>query len=121
MAFGTMLVILISGYMISKGWTITGFPTAILAIPLALIGMSIYLLTMDRLVYRHYRKIKAKQNIVGITASIGVMFVTGGIVRFILAPLHKDLGMVSDLFFLLENSKPLLDLNRGLHLKHLNF
>ena len=45
MAFGTMLVILISGYMISKGWTITGFPTAILAIPLALIGMSIYLLS----------------------------------------------------------------------------
>ena len=60
MAFGTMLVILISGYMISKGWTITGFPTAILAIPLALIGMSIYLLTMDRLVYRHYRKIKGQ-------------------------------------------------------------
>ena len=69
MAFGTMLVIIISGYMISKGWTITGFPTAILAIPLALIGMSIYLLAMDRLVYRHYRKIKAKQNIVGITAN----------------------------------------------------
>ena len=59
MAFGTMLVIIISGYMISKGWTITGFPTAILAIPLALIGMSIYLLVMDQLVYKHYRKIKA--------------------------------------------------------------
>jgi len=28
MAFGTMLVILISGYMISRGWTITGVPTA---------------------------------------------------------------------------------------------
>ena len=55
--FGTMLVIIISGYMISKGWTITGFPTAILAIPLALIGMSIYLLAMDQLVYKHYRKI----------------------------------------------------------------
>jgi branched-chain amino acid transport system permease protein len=68
MAFGTMLVILISSYMISRGWTITGIPTALLAIPLALIGMSIYLLTMDRLVYRHYRRIKAK-SIVGISAS----------------------------------------------------
>ena len=121
MAFGTMLVILISGFMISKGWTITGFPTAILAIPLALIGMSIYLLTMDRLVYRHYRKIKAKQNIVGITASIGVMFVTGGIVRFILGASAQRFGDGERFIFLLENSKPLLDLNRGLHLKHLNF
>ena len=35
MAVGTMLVILISGYMISRGWTITGVPTALLAIPIA--------------------------------------------------------------------------------------
>ena len=121
MAFGTMLVIIISGYMISKGWTITGFPTAILAIPLALIGMSIYLLAMDRLVYRHYRKIKAKQNIVGITASIGVMFVTGGIVRFILGASAQGLVMARDLFFLLENSKHSLGFSRELPLRHHNF
>jgi branched-chain amino acid transport system permease protein len=41
MAFGTMIVILVSGYMIGKGWTISGFPTALLAIPFAIIGTSI--------------------------------------------------------------------------------
>ena len=92
MAFGTMLVILISGFMISKGWTISGVPTALLAIPMALIGMAIYLLLIDRLIYKHYRRINAKQNIVGITASIGVMFVTGGIVRFILGASAQRFG-----------------------------
>ena len=121
MAFGTMLVIIISGYMISKGWTITGFPTAILAIPLALIGMSIYLLAMDRLVYKHYRKIKAKQNIVGITASIGVMFVTGGIVRFILGASAQRFGDGERFIFSVREFKAFTGLQQGIALKTSQF
>ena len=121
MAFGTMLVIIISSYMISKGWTITGFPTAILAIPLALIGMSIYLLAMDRLVYRHYRKIKAKQNIVGITASIGVMFVTGGIVRFILGASAQRFGDGERFIFSVREFKAFTGLQQGIALKTSQF
>ena len=83
MAFGTMIVILLTGFMIQKGWTISGFPTAVLAIPVAILGTAIYLLTMDRLVYRFYRRVKAK-SITIVMASIGVMFITGGLVRFIL-------------------------------------
>ena len=78
MAFGTMIVILLSSFMIGKGWTISGIPTALLAVPIAIVGTSIYLLSMDRLVYQHYRKIKAK-SITIVMASIGVMFITGGI------------------------------------------
>jgi len=121
MAFGTMLVIIISSYMISKGWTINGFPTAILAIPLALIGMSIYLLAMDRLVYRHYRKIKAKQNIVGITASIGVMFVTGGIVRFILGASAQRFGDGERFIFSVREFKAFTGLQQGIALKTSQF
>ena len=121
MAFGTMLVIIISGYMISKGWTITGFPRAILAIPLALIGMSIYLLAMDRLVYRHYRKIKAKQNIVGITASIGVMFVTGGIVRFILGASAQRFGDGERFIFSVREFKAFTGLQQGIAFKTSQF
>ena len=121
MAFGTMLVIIISGYMISKGWTITCFPTAILAIPLALIGMSIYLLAMDRLVYRHYRKIKAKQNIVGITASIGVMFVTGGIVRFVLGASAQRFGDGERFIFSVREFKAFTGLQQGIALKTSQF
>ena len=83
MAFGTMIVILLTGFMISRGWTISGIPTALLVIPIAIVFTSMYLLTMDRLIYRHYRKIKAK-SITIVMSSIGVMFVTGGIVRFVL-------------------------------------
>jgi branched-chain amino acid transport system permease protein len=121
MAFGTMLVIVISSYMISKGWTITGFPTAILAIPLALIGMSIYLLAMDRFVYKHYRKIKAKQNIVGITASIGVMFITGGIVRFILGASAQRFGDGERFIFSVREFKTFTGLQQGIALKTSQF
>ena len=120
MAFGTMLVILISGYMISRGWTITGVPTALLAIPMALIGMSIYLLTMDRLVYRHYRRIKAK-SIVGISASIGVMFVTGGIVRFILGASAQRFGDGERFIFSVREFKAYTGLEQGIALKTSQF
>ena len=120
MAFGTMLVILISGYMISRGWTITGVPTALLAIPMALIGMSIYLLTMDRLVYRHYRRIKAK-SIVGISASIGVMFVTGGIVRFILGASAQRFGDGERFIFSVREFKAFTGLEQGIALKTSQF
>lgn len=121
MAFGTMLVILISGYMISRGWTITGVPTALLAIPMALIGMSIYLLTMDRLVYRHYRRIKAKQNIVGITASIGVMFITGGIVRFIVGASPQRFEDGERFIFSVREFKAFTGLEQGIALKTSQF
>jgi len=120
MAFGTMLVILISGYMISRGWTITGVPTALLAIPMALIGMSIYLLTMDRLVYRHYRRIKAK-SIVGISASIGVMFVTGGMVRFILGASAQRFGDGERFIFSVREFKAYTGLEQGIALKTSQF
>jgi branched-chain amino acid transport system permease protein len=120
MAFGTMLVILISGYMISRGWTITGVPTALLAIPMALIGMSIYLLTMDRLIYRHYRRIKAK-SIVGISASIGVMFVTGGIVRFILGASAQRFGDGERFIFSVREFKAFTGLEQGIALKTSQF
>ncbi len=121
MAFGTMLTIIISGYMISRGWTITGVPTALLAIPMALIGMSIYLLAMDRLVYRYYRKIKAKQNIIGITASIGVMFVTGGIVRFVLGASAQRFGDGERFIFSVREFKAFTGLEQGIALKTSQF
>ena len=121
MAFGTMLVILISGFMISKGWTISGVPTALLAIPMALIGMAIYLLLIDRLIYKHYRRINAKQNIVGITASIGVMFVTGGIVRFILGASAQRFGDGERFIFSVREFKAFTGLEQGIALKTSQF
>ena len=120
MAFGTMLVILISGYMISRGWTITGIPTALLAIPISIIGMSIYLLTMDRLVYQHYRKIKAK-SITIVMSSIGVMFVTGGIVRIILGASPQRFADGERFIFSVREFKSYTGLEQGIALKTSQF
>ena len=120
MAFGTMIVILLTGFMISRGWTISGIPTALLVIPIAIVFTSMYLLTMDRLIYRHYREIKAK-SITIVMSSIGVMFVTGGIVRFVLGASAQRFGDGERFIFSVESLRPILALSRVLLLKRLNF
>jgi branched-chain amino acid transport system permease protein len=120
MAFGTMLVILFTGFMIDKGWTISGVPTALLVIPFAMIGTSIYLLSMDRLVYRFYRKVKAK-SITIVMASIGVMFITGGLVRFIIGPRSQNFADGERFIFSVREFKTFTGLEQGIALKTSQF
>ena len=120
MAFGTMLVIFFTGFMIDKGWTISGVPTALLVIPFAMIGTSIYLLSMDRLVYRFYRKVKAK-SITIVMASIGVMFITGGLVRFIIGPRSQNFADGERFIFSVREFKAFTGLEQGIALKTSQF
>jgi len=120
MAFGTMIVILLSGFMIGRGWSISGIPTALLVIPIAIVFTSIYLLTMDRLVYRHYRKIKAK-SITIVMSSIGVMFVTGGIVRIILGASPQRFADGERFIFSVREFKAYTGLEQGIALKTSQF
>ena len=121
MSFGTMLIILLSGLFISKGWVISGVPTALLVIPLGILGMAIYLLLVDRLVYRHYRKINARQNLVGITASIGVMFITGGIVRFVLTAKARIFADGERFIFTVREFKAFTGMEQGIAFKTSQF
>ena len=120
MAFGTMIVILLTGFMISRGWTISGVPTALLVIPIAIVFTSMYLLTMDRLVYRHYRKIKAK-SITIVMTSIGVMFVTGGIVRFVLGATAQRFSDGERFIFSVREFKAYTGLEQGIAFKTSQF
>ena len=120
MAFGTMIVILLTGFMINQGWTISGIPTALLVIPVAIIGTAIYLLSMDRLVYKFYRRVKAK-SITIVMASIGVMFVTGGLVRFILGPRPQILADGERFIFSVREFKAFTGLEQGIALKTSQF
>ena len=120
MAFGTMIVILLTGFMISRGWTISGIPTALLVIPIAIVFTSIYLLAMDRLIYRHYRKIKAK-SITIVMSSIGVMFVTGGIVRFVLGASAQRFGDGERFIFSVREFKAYTGLEQGIAFKTSQF
>jgi len=85
MAFGTMVTILVTWWFQSMGVSIHPLPTALLALPFGILATVGMLLATDRLVYRFYRKEKSAP-IVFVMASVGVMFVMNGIVRFIIGP-----------------------------------
>jgi len=83
MAFGTMVVILFTWLFQSLGISIAPLPTALLALPFSILVTSALLLSTDRVVYRFYRKQKAKP-IILVIVSAGVMFVMNGLVRIII-------------------------------------
>ena len=83
MAFGTVIVILVTWAFQSAGISIDPLPTALLALPFGIMATAALLLGTDRMVYRFYRKQKAKP-IILVIVSAGVMFVMNGIVRIIL-------------------------------------
>ncbi|UWQ13014.1 branched-chain amino acid ABC transporter permease [Aliiroseovarius sp. M344] len=85
MAFGAMVTILITWWFQSMGISIQPLPTALLALPFGIGVTALMLLATDRLVYRFYRQVKAKP-IIFVMASMGVMFIMNGIVRFIIGP-----------------------------------
>jgi branched-chain amino acid transport system permease protein len=85
MAFGTGIVILTTWGLQGAGIGFGPLPTALLALPVGIAATVLYLLAVDRSVYRFYRKVKAKPMIF-VMASLGVMFVTNGITRLIMGP-----------------------------------
>jgi branched-chain amino acid transport system permease protein len=85
MAFGTMWVILTTWVLQSAGIGFGVLPTALLALPVGIVATALYVLAADRLVFRFYRRQRVKP-VVLVMASIGVMFVTNGLVRLIIGP-----------------------------------
>ncbi|MBL1436515.1 MAG: branched-chain amino acid ABC transporter permease [Rhodobacteraceae bacterium] len=85
MAFGTMLTILATWWLQSMGISAGPLPTALLALPIGIVGTVLFVLATDRMVYRYYRKVKAA-SIVTMMASVGVMFVMNGVVRVVIGP-----------------------------------
>mgnify|MGYP001123744052 CR=1 FL=1 len=85
MAFGTMVTILITWWFQGMGLSLGPLPTALLALPFGIAATALMLLATDRVVYRFYRRVKAKP-IIFVMASLGVMFIMNGLVRFIIGP-----------------------------------
>ena len=59
MSFGTMVTILFTWYFQSVGINLGILPTALLAIPFAVIFMILYMLAIDKAVFSYYRIKKA--------------------------------------------------------------
>ncbi len=83
MAFGAMVTILFTWAFQAAGVSLGPLPTALLALPLGIVVTGALLVGTDRLVYRFYRQQKAKP-VIFVIASLGVMFIMNGIVRFII-------------------------------------
>ena len=83
MAFGTVATIFATWGLQSVGISIAPLPTALLALPFGIVITVLLVLAVDRVTFRHYRKIKSKPLILMIV-SIGLMFFIGGVVRLVI-------------------------------------
>ena len=85
MAFGAMITVLLTWWLQSMGASIAPLPTALIALPFAIIVTAALVVVMDRAVYRSFRRQKSAP-VVFVIASVGVMFIMNGIVRFVIGP-----------------------------------
>ena len=116
MSFGTMFTILFTWYFQSLGISLGIFPTALLAIPFAIIITTLYVLLKDKLVFNYYRTKKSPPVQLAMV-SIGTMFVTQAIVRIIIGPFDRRF-FDGEKFILKANEfKEMTGLNEGLTIK----
>ncbi len=116
MAFGAMFTILATWWLQSKGISLGPLPTALLAIPVGIVAAVALCLLMDKLVYQHYRQQKSSP-VMFVIASVGVMFITNGLVRFVIGPGDQRFADGERFIIKAREFKQLYGLNEGLSIK----
>jgi branched-chain amino acid transport system permease protein len=116
MSFGAMMTILFTWLFQSYGISLGFLPTALLAIPLAIIVTVLFSIITDRFVFRHYR-IKKSTPVVFAMVSIGVMFVIQAIVRIIIGPDDRNFFDGQKFIIKAKQFKEITGLNEGLAIK----
>ena len=116
MAFGTMITILVTWWLQSQGVSLGPLPTALLALPAGILLTIVLLVITDKAVYRYYRHHKAVP-VTFMIASMGVMFMTNGIVRFVIGP--NDQRFLDGERFIIRarDFKAMTGLSEGLSIK----
>ena len=116
MSFGTMFAVLLTYYLQSIGISLGILPTALLTLPLAIIAMILYMLFIDKFVFKYYRVSKSAPVQLAMV-SVGVMFVTQAIIRIIIGPFDRRF-MDGEKFILKASEfKEMTGLNEGLTIK----
>jgi len=116
MAFATTFTILFTWYFQSIGISFGVLPTALLAIPFAIIVTIIFCLITDKLVFGYYR-IKKSPSVTIAMVSLGVMFVTNAIVRIIIGPYDRRFADGERFIIRANEFKEMTGLNEGLTIK----
>ena len=116
MSFGAMMTILFTWLLQSYGISLGFLPTAILALPLAILATILFTLITDRFVFRHYRTKKSTPVVLAMV-SIGVMFVIQAIVRIIIGPDDRQFFDGQKFIIKAKQFKEITGLNEGLAIK----
>ncbi|MDB2434982.1 branched-chain amino acid ABC transporter permease [Alphaproteobacteria bacterium] len=116
MAFGTMISILITWKFQSMGITFGFLPTALLALPFAVVVTIIVSLIFDKYIFEYYR-IKKSPGVTLIVVSLGLMFVLNGIVRIVIGTGDKQFFDGQKFLIKANEFKELTGLNEGLAIK----
>ena len=116
MAFGAMIAVLVTWAIQAAGVSFGPLPTALLALPFAILGCIVLVLITDRLVYRFYREQKAKPVIL-VIVSMGVMFIMNGLVRFIIGPDDQRFSDGARFIISARDFKAMTGLREGLAIK----
>ena len=116
MAFGTMIVILVTWFLQSNGITFGLLPTALLALPVGILLTVAVSLFFDKTVFEYYRN-KKSDPVTFIVVSLGIMFVLNAVVRIIIGP--NDINFMDGHKFIMKarEFKKMTGLNEGLALK----
>lgn len=116
MSFGAMSSILLSWLFLSFGLTLHPLPTAIIVLPIAIVFTISYCIIIDKFIFKFYRKQNSK-SVINLIVSIGVMFFTGGLIRFIVGPGDKNFFDGERFILKARTFKNITGLNEGLTLK----
>lgn len=120
MSFGAMSSIILSWLFVSFGFTFYPLPTAIIVLPIAILLTISYCIIIDKFIFKFYRKQNSK-SVINLIVSIGVMFFTGGLIRFIVGPGDKNFFDGERFILKARTFKNITGLNEGLTLKTTQF
>lgn len=116
MSFGAMASILVMWWMQSAGISIAPLPTILLALPFGILATVVFVLLVDRWVYRFYRRQRSVP-VIFLIASTGVMFFTNGLIRFIIGPGDQTVSDGQRFVINARQFRELTGLSEGLAIK----
>lgn len=120
MALGTMVTILLTWWLQSLGVGLGPLPTALIALPVGIAITGLVVLATDKAVYQFYRH-RRSSPISFCIASIGVMFIMNGLVRFIIGPNDQNFADGARFIITAREFRQLTGLSEGLAIKTSQF
>ena len=116
MAFGAMVTILATWWLQSRGISISPLPTALLGLPFGIAATALFCVLVDKAVYKYYRR-QTSPSVVFVIASVGVMFMINGIVRFVIGPDDQQFADGERFIIHARDFKQMTGLSEGLTIK----